>query len=869
MFRSANSTRIFALAFFILMLMNGLSAQSWMVISRNDTLNYKRSSSIVPMPDVVVRVISEEISGSDTILNLNKRAYVIENYKALINQPIFLQKKIIIKPTGLVVLSDTATYQLYPSATIGTNWLFNPSTGVTAEVISINAEDVLGIPDSVKTILLSDGNQIKISKKWGICSFPEFNNPGVNFVLTGIDNQRIGEFFWNHIDFAHSMAKGDIYCFDDLHQHWGIHYGDHYFESTKQQFTINSKTVTDTTVEYTYTGVSHYFYEYFDDNDIYTMISGKLVYPIVYTPFQLPTTPDRIRDKFPGDYMLIAGHYCIVQCNYDSPLQTVRKVVGGRPYNRLSQDTLYFDDDINTTLYFDQFQAINGIPWMLTEHQFVDNYNYSDDTYTRYLYGWRKSWGGGGSLMIGNPTSEIWPVISKTDTMNFKRSNSLTDVPDESVWVTSIDVQGNDTTFHLNKKVVHTEDDYYVLQPSKIISESVQSKQDKSVLLLGENQFMLYPTGGLGYYWLFDESKHISASIESIVNTNVLGMPDKIKTILLSDGNRIKLSKRWGLFSFPDFNQEGVTYNLTGIENQEIGEQTLDHSDFVLGWEVGNLYRTREGRIENLNNGTINEYITHKQFEVKGKTVTDSTVMYLVSGYRWEELPQEPIRYYPYNDILEFSLEHAPFVGHDGLGKMLDKFNGDTLTTRFNGNSYIHAVELYYDSLCQTTGKRIFGPPFHAIRNDTLIPAIPEVNSLFDCRYDALPGLPTVLYSDKYYGSDLEDSQTFFSEIVAWSTPECTYGEFITNPLGLADTDLPEDVIIYPNPFANTLHIIFQKDTGIHLIEIFDLSGIPVYTTSVVNNTNSLDLAHLSEGMYFVKITGKTGIVPIRIVKLK
>jgi hypothetical protein len=262
MFRSANSTRIFALTFFILMLMNGLSAQSWMVISRNDTLNYKRSSSTEPIPDIAVRVISEEISGNDTILNLNKFAYEIDDQIALINQPIFLQKKIIIKPTGWVVLSDTATYQLYPSATIGANWIFNPSTGVTAEVISIHAEDVLGIPDSVKTISLSDGNIIKISKKWGICSFPEFNNPGVNFLLTGIDNQRIGEFFPNHVDFARNIFVGDEFHLKAKQTSWDYHSGYTRYESTNYQFTIDSKIENDSSIVYHYSGMSFYNWNY-------------------------------------------------------------------------------------------------------------------------------------------------------------------------------------------------------------------------------------------------------------------------------------------------------------------------------------------------------------------------------------------------------------------------------------------------------------------------------------------------------------------------------------------------------------------------------------------------------------------------------
>ncbi|NOU47793.1 MAG: T9SS type A sorting domain-containing protein [Bacteroidales bacterium] len=863
MFLDEYFKRNFLLAAFTLLLAsNGLNAQSWKVISRDDTLNYKRSTSSVPMPDLVVRVISEEMSGNDTILNLNKLAYEIADGKALVNQSGFLQKQLIIKPDGLVTLNDTAVYNLYPSAGIGANWLFNSTNGITAEVISITEEVVLGLTDSVKTINLSDGNQIKLSKNWGILSFPDVLNEGVNLNLVGIDNKRIGEFFPNHVDFANSIYVGDKFYYSlDINQYG--YPGPSHYESTDYRCTIDSKMVSDSAVKYFFSGVSRHMKDM--DYDDYISYSGVYVFPLIYTNAQEQNFYNQIKDSYPGDYFFIGNSYLIIDCEYDTPLRNIRKRVGGRPYNRLENDTLYFDYDPYSN-YTEQFTSIFGIPPMFYEHQFGDP-TYDVRT-SFYLVAWKKPWGGNGNFPSINFTNEKWPVISQSDTMSYRRNNTTGNIPDESIWVTSFEVSANDTILQLNRKVLHTDENYYIMNGVGCLLKEIQIKMDKSVVLVDTSQYVLYPTADIGSYWVFDQSKHISAFVESVQNETILGLADKMKTFKLSNGKIIKLSKNWGIMSIPNFNQEGETFNLTGIMNQNIGEQFPNHTDYALGWEVGNLFRTREGRIENLSNGTVNEYITHKQFEIKEKSVTDSTVKYLVSGYRWEEMPQEPISYFPYNDVLEFSLKKAPFVGREGLGRMQDKFDGDTLITHFNDQTSIHTVEWYYDSLFQTTGKRIFGPPFQAIRNDTLIPVNPTATSLFECRYDALPGLPTVLYSDKYYGSDLEDSQTFFSEIVAWSTPEGSFGEFIANPLGLSEMDLPKDVTIYPNPFKNILNFNFHQESDYQMIEIYDASGIRVYLANVNYGLNSLDLSQMADGLYFAKISGPNQLTVLRIVKL-
>ena len=172
-------------------------AQSWKAFSTQDTLNYTHSQNELPVPDYCMRVVSTQTIGNDTIFILNTMTRIVSDYVALTNQPTFLQKKYQTYADGLAVFSDTTTYNLYPSAAPGQSWIFNPGRQITATVLDVNAINLFGISDSLKTILLSTGDTLQISKNWGISRFPDFLHEGEYYQLTGIDNKRLGIYLPN------------------------------------------------------------------------------------------------------------------------------------------------------------------------------------------------------------------------------------------------------------------------------------------------------------------------------------------------------------------------------------------------------------------------------------------------------------------------------------------------------------------------------------------------------------------------------------------------------------------------------------------------------------------------------------------------
>ena len=837
-----------------------LYAQSWTVISKEDTVNFKLSNNTVPMPDVTIWVLSQEVSGSDTILYLNRFVKGV-----IINQPGFLQKKVTIKPGGLVILSDTATYNLYPSAGIGMDWIFNPNTQTMAEVTSVSAEIVLGMPDSVKTITLSDGNIIQLSQRWGILSFPDFMNSGIAYNLVGIDNLRIGEYFPDHVDFAHGLEVEDVFKtneYSSTSSAWGYNTSSSYH----YQYNVNTKTVTDTSVEYLVNGVRQ---EYWSGYPLeFSLYTDKLVYPLVFTASQSPDVWSRLRDKFSNDTITLGGRFGIVKCYYDTLLHAIGKEITGTPYNLLSNDTLYFKQTIDTRLVWSSYKTCLGVPYVEQETKYNDNYNYTSATFGDILLAWSKSFGSYGNFFNIGLTSEHWPVVSDTNILNYQLSSNAGPMPDANIRSISKDIIGNDTILYLNRITTKVNDQYLINQPG-FLQKKIQVNEDKSVAFSDPAEFVLYPSGGVGYYWMFDQSKNTAAFVENVEDQNVLGIPDRVKTILLSDGNRIKLSQKWGIISFPDIINPGINYDLVGINNQRVGKCFPDNTDYALGWDVGDVFLTREGSILSGGNGdALNEVFTKRQFTVKEKTLSNTSVSYLVDGFQWEEIPQEPVSYFPYKETIVFSLDHAPFIGHAGLGRMQDAFVNDTLMTFFNGQPYIHVVEPYFDSLYNTNGKKLVSQPFQALNNDTLVIGQNLQNGLITCEYVACPGFPTIHYNDHFFGPTFNETQTKSMDIIAWSTAEGSHGELISNPFGISDQGKSSGVLIYPNPFRDFLHIELTGQTTDQRIVIYNAAGIPVYSDLVTSLKSTFDLSELPYGFYFVKVTGKTGSTTMKVAKL-
>ena len=99
-------------------------------------------------------------------------------------------------------------------------------------------------------------------------------------------------------------------------------------------------------------------------------------------------------------------------------------------------------------------------------------------------------------------------------------------------------------------------------------------------------------------------------------------------------------------------------------------------------------------------------------------------------------------------------------------------------------------------------------------------------------------------------------------EYVCWVDDITFPGNTIILDVESVESD--NEVMIYPNP-AND--VIFVKGEEIQSVEIYNSIGVKVVSKNV-NNSESIDIADLASGMYFVRVLDKNGnISTTKIIK--
>lgn len=156
-------------------------AQNWKPIYENEVYNFSLTSSTNNL--ITNYLWIDSIRQNTTYLNTVIQkcdqcnepdfwAEVLGCYK--IKQAQFLQKEIVDRGNGIYQFHNPGNFYIYSTAKLGESWIFDSSRILTAEVINLDSKDFWGTTDSTKTIQLSTGEIIILSKNHGIIKFPNF-----------------------------------------------------------------------------------------------------------------------------------------------------------------------------------------------------------------------------------------------------------------------------------------------------------------------------------------------------------------------------------------------------------------------------------------------------------------------------------------------------------------------------------------------------------------------------------------------------------------------------------------------------------------------------------------------------------------------
>ena len=229
------------------------SAQ-WKPVNVNESYHFTLENSTLPV--YTIKVDSSSFLNSDSLFFLNRVA--CENCTTIVNgpancdtcygkynQPQFLQKEMIVSPNGTVTFSDTTNMVLQTYASLNETWQFSTVPSVSAEVISLSIANVLGTPDSIKTIALSSGDTIVLSKNSGLLKFPFSLGSGQHYYLSGIETQQLG---------FNPPTMKDFFNFDvgDMFEYWGETSHSGLFDQSyyKNKYRVTQKTQNGDTLTY-------------------------------------------------------------------------------------------------------------------------------------------------------------------------------------------------------------------------------------------------------------------------------------------------------------------------------------------------------------------------------------------------------------------------------------------------------------------------------------------------------------------------------------------------------------------------------------------------------------------------------------------
>jgi hypothetical protein len=234
------------------------SAQNWSIFNSAEKFNYRLDGDNVITATILVD--SVQMNGSDSIFFLNRImcdtcATIIGGPNACdtcygkINQPQFLQREVHLSASGIFNLRDTGNLVINSLAAVNDSWIFDSVYNINATVSSVTLDSVFGTADSVKTILLSTGDTIRLSESFGLLQYPRSYGLNSYYRLTGIEGRNVGELSPKFFDFF-NFDVGDMFEFHES----GIFDGACFYDRRKK-YEIISKQFAGDSVIYSVSGV--------------------------------------------------------------------------------------------------------------------------------------------------------------------------------------------------------------------------------------------------------------------------------------------------------------------------------------------------------------------------------------------------------------------------------------------------------------------------------------------------------------------------------------------------------------------------------------------------------------------------------------
>lgn len=444
-----------------------------------------------------------------------------------------------------------------------------------------------------------------------------------------------------------------------------------------------------------------------------------------------------------------------------------------------------------------------------------------------------------------------------------------------SIRIDSINIDGGDSIFHFNRVLKEsTECEYgYALHQPQFLQAEVK-KIATDYYFSGNESFIIKSRASLAEQWNFNDT--ITATVAQLDTQTVFGILDSVRTISLSSGDSIQVSKHFGILRFPYiFGRSDYFYRLAGLKTPitDYGTTIANTKDIFGGLQAGDKFEY----YTSLYHGSLGSASERILFVINEVSITEGKVDISVRGTSFgcstrddESIPEEHrsnrwrthFSDYPVEDfIVSYLSKYSREVVQHSLSR--EGTRGGDLTGHPVYTRPLHGFTEYCGRTFKTRkidygGGSTYDTIYYSWNNR------PAEGCYLP--YSALAS--SYLYPDNYVFA--EGLGIIYSRIgdVTISLKAFRIGDFQCGefsdffPAEEKKIDVKKDGLIetyeaftiYPNPFSEEINVQIPGDHSISgVLEIFNTTGSRLQSIPFEGNTLQLNLSSLPRGLYLLR----------------
>ena len=444
--------------------------------------------------------------------------------------------------------------------------------------------------------------------------------------------------------------------------------------------------------------------------------------------------------------------------------------------------------------------------------------------------------------------------------------------------------------------------DYFEINRGSIIGKEIVELPNGDFVLMPENQ-LIKTKAGLNDIWIFDPLEEDTATVISIELASYVDTIDSLKTIYLSSGDTIVISKNFGLIQFPVGN--GAYYHSEGVQGTNVGYSYPSFDQVFYTFDVGDAFMLRFEDFEvdwPLAAGLGGSF----KFEIIGIDSSDNELKYItdvcgsISHYINDTTEYESFQlenyYYNPDSLFGESFGYPGEISKFTLPCMTDIFPFWSCTSQIGFNDlYSNAKSGYTDDF-----DFFYYPEFIEELSDSLklilkgfavefggINEITNLSVLSNVLPDYHVGVKNV-FIEEYVFADQYRYQLNFMEgvglvkilvggynkersvsLIGFRKDGVVYGNVSSCTIvGIPETSKPDiNINFYPNPFENDL-TISNHDNRNYRLEVLDVVGRKILEVQIIQGENNISLKQFQGNAFILRFIADNEVYTKRVFRV-